>query len=260
MESLPKISVLVTAYNAAEWIAETLRSVQEQRGVDFECLVGDDASTDGTFEVFRKLVGGDKRFRYALRAQNRGGGENIIDLIAHATGEICVELGADDYFLHDEVLAKIAAEYDAHPRLDMTSGSFVFIPNGGCAAEKPPQRWWRQWVFAKPLSWRTETARAALDKWAQTSVDPQTGLYPRYGWDVSIIYPIRAEARHYRWIPEVMYAYRTHNRNDTQGHREDQLVTEYRMRDAMEALLMNPLPWWPPERRAELEKVKAEHE
>ncbi|MDD9821652.1 MAG: glycosyltransferase [Gammaproteobacteria bacterium] len=56
-----QISVILPVYNAERWVAESVQSILDQTFTDFELLVVDDASTDGTAAVLRGL--NDPRLR-----------------------------------------------------------------------------------------------------------------------------------------------------------------------------------------------------
>ncbi len=68
MAVAPAISVLVPAYNAAHTLASAVRSVQRQSETDWECIIVDDGSSDGTTEMARALAGEDARVRLVERA------------------------------------------------------------------------------------------------------------------------------------------------------------------------------------------------
>lgn len=55
MQKVPKVSVLICSYDAGEYIRNTLRSVLDQTYTDFEVLILDNASSDGTREYIREF-------------------------------------------------------------------------------------------------------------------------------------------------------------------------------------------------------------
>ena len=67
----PLVSVIVPAFNAEPFLAETLASVQRQTYREFEVIVVDDGSTDRTSEIARQFVEKDARF-ILLRQKNAG--------------------------------------------------------------------------------------------------------------------------------------------------------------------------------------------
>lgn len=240
---MPRISLLVTCYNAADYIAECVESVKGQTFTDWECLIGDDCSTDGTREAILAAIGTDTRFKVRVHQMNKGGGENLRFLMEEATGDIMVELGGDDFLLPD-ALARIDQEYHEHPDCEVTSGSFVVTPRGGVLNHKPDLLWWQRWCHCKPLTWKREVGLRALAELREVIFDPETGGVPRYGWDVAIYLPIRYLARGYRTIHDVLYAYREHPSNDAKGHRADQIATEKRVCGWLDERLMPAdLPW-----------------
>ncbi|MEK0445058.1 MAG: hypothetical protein RLZZ399_379 [Verrucomicrobiota bacterium] len=71
MQSHPEVSLIVPAYNTGRFVAETIRSIQVQDFQDWECVIVDDGSNDGTAAEVERAVRGDSRFR--LIRQNRQG-------------------------------------------------------------------------------------------------------------------------------------------------------------------------------------------
>ncbi len=103
---MPIISVVIPAYNAENTILETIASVRQQTFSDFELIVINDGSTDGTLELLHSIK--DNRlqiFSYENGglsiARNRG--------IAHATGEFISFLDADDLWSPDKLESQLAA-------------------------------------------------------------------------------------------------------------------------------------------------------
>ncbi len=68
----PLVSVITPVFNAVEFLPETLRSVQNQTLSDWEHILVDDGSTDGSIELVQQVAAADSRLRL-LRTEGRGG-------------------------------------------------------------------------------------------------------------------------------------------------------------------------------------------
>lgn len=99
-----KISVITVCYNNAETIKDTIESVARQHGVEVEHIIIDGASKDGTLGVIKNhnsvslLVSEPDKGIYD--AMNKG--------ILLATGDIIGTLNADDFYIDEDVLKKVA--------------------------------------------------------------------------------------------------------------------------------------------------------
>lgn len=92
-----KLSVLVPAYNLVDYIGPCLESLVNQVvDFDFEILVCDDASTDHTAEVIRKLVATSSRISPIYKTVNGGLAANMQSLLDVAKGEYIAYLDGDD--------------------------------------------------------------------------------------------------------------------------------------------------------------------
>jgi hypothetical protein len=101
------ISVVIPAYNAAETIAETLRSVLDQSHRAIEVIVVDDGSTDETRAVVAAIAAADTRV-VLLTQPNRGPAAARNRAIAHASGTFLAPIDADDIW-HPDFLARLIA-------------------------------------------------------------------------------------------------------------------------------------------------------
>ena len=109
---MPRVSVIVPAHNAAGVVADALRSLQAQTYPDWEAIVVDDASSDGTLAAVEAL--GERRVT-ALRSDANVGPAGARNLAAaHAGGELVALLDADDQLL-PAYLERMVAAYDARP-------------------------------------------------------------------------------------------------------------------------------------------------
>ncbi|MCV7347662.1 glycosyltransferase family 2 protein [Mycolicibacterium rhodesiae] len=99
----PRVSVVIPAYNSVAFIDATMRSILGQTFTDFELLVSDHSSTDGTWEALQKYSA-DPRVRLSRLASGGGGAANWNAVTARAAGEF-VKLVCGDDVLYPECLA-----------------------------------------------------------------------------------------------------------------------------------------------------------
>jgi teichuronic acid biosynthesis glycosyltransferase TuaG len=130
----PLVSVLMPAYNAGRYVAESIESVRAQTLQDWELVVVDDGSADDTGEVVRRLAEADARVRYVRRpnggqaaARNTGLGE--------ARGRLVAFLDADDLWLPEKLEAQIEVLERTGVDLVYTDGYF-FSEDGAESVEE----------------------------------------------------------------------------------------------------------------------------
>jgi glycosyltransferase involved in cell wall biosynthesis len=113
----PKVSVCVLTYNHAPFIATALDSVLGQKvDFDYEIVVADDASTDGTQAIVREYAARHPGVVLPfLRTVNVGGSVNFTDMIRRARGEYIALLDGDDYWTAPHKLGMQVGFLDANP-------------------------------------------------------------------------------------------------------------------------------------------------
>src|SRR5262245_26889183 len=92
----PCVSVCLPVYNGQDYVSEAIRSVLEQTFEDFELIISDNASTDGTEEICRDAAARDPRARYYRADVNRGLAWNHNRAFELARGRHLVWIGHDD--------------------------------------------------------------------------------------------------------------------------------------------------------------------
>jgi len=129
MHAMPKISVLIPAYNVERYVARCLDSVISQTFDNLEIIVVDDASTDNTPEILYDYAKRDERIRIVRHAENSG------ILWVRKTG---VEASTGDYIMFvdsDDALKNNACErlYSAaiETRSDLVIAGYEFCSYGG---------------------------------------------------------------------------------------------------------------------------------
>lgn len=111
---MPKISVIVPAYNCGKYLSETLDSVIAQTLVDWECIVVDDGSTDNTGEVAENYCSLDARFK-CIHQENGGPSVARNNGILHSSGKYICPLDGDD-LIEKTYLEKATCYLDVHPQ------------------------------------------------------------------------------------------------------------------------------------------------
>lgn len=92
----PRVSIGLPVYNGANYLAETIDSILAQTFDDFELIISDNASTDGTAEICRQYVARDPRVRYVRNPDNVGAAKNYNRVFELAKGVYFKWNGHDD--------------------------------------------------------------------------------------------------------------------------------------------------------------------
>ena len=110
----PKISVIIPAYNVERYIKQCVETVLYNSFKDFEIIVVNDGSTDGTYTILKKLVTEDERIR-VFTTSNKGLSAARNFGIRQARGEYFTFVDGDDYVneYYLEKLYQQVLDYDA---------------------------------------------------------------------------------------------------------------------------------------------------
>ncbi len=132
---MPIISVIIPAYNAEHTITQTINSVQNQTFIDWELIIINDGSTDGTHQLVNQISDSRiKIFSYPNGglsiARNRG--------INHATGEFIAFLDADDLWTEDKLELQLEA-LQKNPETGVAYSWTYFMEEKGeyCHTDRP---------------------------------------------------------------------------------------------------------------------------
>ncbi len=125
MRQLPLVSVILPTYNRAWSLREAVDSVLSQKGIDFELIVVDDGSTDGTGELLAEYAG---RLR-CIRQENRGVSAARNRGISDSEGELIALIDSDDRWLPGKLAAQVAF-FEAHPEALICQTEEIWIRKG----------------------------------------------------------------------------------------------------------------------------------
>ncbi len=149
----PTVSIVLPTYNRAPFLPQAIGSVQSQSFTDWELVIVDDGSTDGSLELIRSLVRSDDRLRLVNNARSRGpaGARNAGILAAQA--QMIAFIDSDDTWEH----AKLAAFVEA-----MSSDEAVVLVGSDyrIAGADDPALTMKKFVMGTMLPWWSSYAPA----------------------------------------------------------------------------------------------------
>ena len=123
------ISIVIPAFNASAWIAETLRSVMEQDVAALEVILVDDGCTDDTVSVAAEVAHGDHRIKI-IRKTNTGVSDTRNTGLHESKGRYIVFLDADDV-LSSGFLRSRMTFLDTHPEIDLCGSDIEQLSESG---------------------------------------------------------------------------------------------------------------------------------
>lgn len=189
MTNPPLVSVLVTCFNQAHLIADTLKSVACQTMQDFECIVVDDGSADESAAVVKAFTLRDPRFRLITQT-NQGVAVARNTAFQNARGQLIQFLDGDD-LLDPEKLEIQSRHLELNPELELVVCLHRFLDHHSGTVSRhqfqPIQR--------HPL-------QQLLDGWhAGVSIPVHSPLFRRSIWkDDELPYPVTYNGRCEDWV------------------------------------------------------------
>lgn len=123
---MPYISVVMPAYNAENTVKSAVESVLCQSFSDFELIIINDCSTDGTADILRDLAQRDTRIVIIENERNSGVSYSRNAGVARAAGEWIAFLDSDDMWREDKLELQLRA-LEKHPEciVSYTASSFI---------------------------------------------------------------------------------------------------------------------------------------
>ena len=94
----PQVSIGMPVYNGEPFIRKALDSLLAQTFTDFELIISDNASTDGTEAICREYASRDARICYVRQSENLGVSANFQFVLNEAVGEYFMWAAADDWW------------------------------------------------------------------------------------------------------------------------------------------------------------------
>ena len=121
---MAKLSIITVVYNDAAHIANTIKSVLDQTFTDYEYIIVDGGSSDGTVEIIKKY---EDKLRW-ISEPDRGIYDAMNKGLALARGEYVIFLNSGDLFYEKTTLEKV---FDTKSNADVYYGDSVIIDEAG---------------------------------------------------------------------------------------------------------------------------------
>ena len=135
MTDIPRLSVGLPVYNGERYFAKSIDSLLGQSFTDFELIISDNASTDGTEEICRRYAAKDPRIRYVRQPRNIGAVPNHNFVLREARGEYFKWAAHDDVYGRD-LLARCVAALDEHPDVVLSHVDEAIIDEAGTVVQR----------------------------------------------------------------------------------------------------------------------------
>jgi glycosyltransferase involved in cell wall biosynthesis len=201
------IKIVSCFWNAGNYLPYCIKSLKNQKKVDFQVFLIDDMSTDNSVDVVKKLIGDDSRFNLIVNNEKKFKLKNLDELISSFDDEdIVVEVDGDDFLLSENVIDRVNNFY-TNKNVWITNGSFVYS-NGtkGFSSQVNPSTVRTQvFTFSHLRTWKTFLWKA-IPKEYFMDID---GSYFKSAPDVAYTIPLLelSGKDHYKYNPEILYVY-----------------------------------------------------
>lgn len=114
MSTSPRLTIGLPVYNGEKYVAESMEALLGQSFTDFELIISDNASTDGTGDICRRFEKQDSRVRYFRQLQNIGLAPNHNFVAEQARGDLFKWAANDDLYARD-LLERCIDALDKYP-------------------------------------------------------------------------------------------------------------------------------------------------
>jgi len=240
---MPLVSVIMPVYNGEKYLAAAIDSILNQTFTDFELVIVDDGSTDGSAEIVGKYKKCDGRIRFLQLERNTGQASAQNAGLAVATGSFINFTDCDDISLPQR-LEKQLAFLGSHPHIgsvgarakvyneDLTVALFDFnVPNSHSLIA------FNLLFGASFVGATVVTRREYVDQVGGLASEerkcPDLNLSCRMLWQTSI---------RFANIPEYLYLYRRHDSAASIAAGNDRTATERRIRERLLQQLWGEVP------------------
>jgi len=125
---MPKVTIGLPTFNRAKFLGQTIKLILEQTFQDFELIVSDDASADGTARAVSQFT--DSRILYHRNQFNLGIPGNLNKILELSSGEYIVILHDHDIF-HKELIERMVNVMEEHQSVGLVHPGIAWVDDNG---------------------------------------------------------------------------------------------------------------------------------
>jgi glycosyltransferase involved in cell wall biosynthesis len=230
---MPRVSVIMPCFNHAPFVADSLHGVLQQTHPDWELIVVDDCSRDGSWEVIRRVADHDPRIRAIRHERNQGVSKSRNDGLRAASGELIGFCDADDIW-EREKLERQADLLRKNPDYDVVYCDAAIVDEKGLSTGErfsdrfPPPPAAGGWLFAELIRRNFINIQTVL---MRKECVQHTGFFDEgVRWVEDWLYWIRLSRRHrFLYCPDLLARYRVHRRSTNLVQRRGYSVNRFKV-------------------------------
>lgn len=125
----PKVSIITATYNSEKFIYELIESVFGQSYQNWEWIITDDCSSDGTFEILKSLQEKDCRIKVFQNTINSGAAVSRNNSLKHALGDFVAFVDSDDVWMSNKLSMQL--DFMLENKVDFSFTAYSIIDEDG---------------------------------------------------------------------------------------------------------------------------------
>ncbi|MES2308029.1 MAG: glycosyltransferase [Verrucomicrobiota bacterium] len=219
-ESLsPQVTIILPTYNSAPFLSRSISSVLDQTWKDFELIIIDNASTDGSDKILNAIT--DSRVRVLINETNQGYTKSLNRGLSLATGSYVARMDADD-ISHPTRLEKQHSFLENHPEIGILGTSYRIINQEGVVqgTRNMPEtdieiRWMS--LLASPFCHPSIMIRRSV--LLEHRLEFDISFEPAEDYDLWTKILDQSKGAN---LPEILFDYRMHGNNESTQRAEEQ--------------------------------------